>query len=100
MIQRPKGTQDFIDYTLYNFIVETTKKYLYLHNFSEIATPILEHLELFKRSLGQFTDVVGKEMFIIQPHEAKDATKEEDLLCLRPEMTASTVRAFLENNIE
>jgi histidyl-tRNA synthetase len=96
MVNRPKGTQDFLDLSLYNFILESAKKFLNLHHFHEIATPILESAELFKRSLGTYTDVVGKEMFTIAAHQQTD----KEPLCLRPEMTASTVRAFIENNVE
>lgn len=93
MIQKVKGTQDFIDLTLFNFIVSQTKKHLQDYNFTEIKTPILEHTELFKRSLGQQTDVVNKEMFLIQTRD------EESSMCLRPEATAPIVRSFVENNI-
>lgn len=95
MIPRVKGTNDFIDLNLYNFVIDAAKKHLHRYNFSEIQTPILESVELFKRSLGVYTDVVSKEMFTIQPH-----AQSSELICLRPEMTASTVRAFLENRIE
>lgn len=97
MIQRVKGTQDFIDCLLYDYIVTTTKKHLERYNFSEIQTPIIEPLELFVRALGSSTDVVGKEMFVIAQKEGADI---DDQICLRPEMTASTVRAFLNNTIE
>jgi len=93
MISRVKGTQDFIDLSLFNFIISQTKHHVQYYQFTEIATPILEHIELFKRSLGIYTDVVSKEMFLI------DNRGQEPELCLRPEMTASTVRAFVENNI-
>lgn len=94
MISRIKGTQDFLDLSLFNFIIESAKKQLQLYHFTEIATPILEPLELFKRSLGEYTDVVMKEMFIIQSRD------EEEHICLRPEATASTVRAFIENGVQ
>jgi histidyl-tRNA synthetase len=68
-----------------------------LYGFTEIATPIIEHTELFKRSLGLQTDVVHKEMFLIAGSpEQEDA----DSICLRPEATASIVRAFVENQIQ
>lgn len=94
MISRIKGTQDFLDLSLFNYIIESAKKQLQLYHFTEIATPILEPLELFRRSLGEYTDVVMKEMFIIQ---SKD---DEEHICLRPEATASTVRAFIENGVQ
>lgn len=98
MFTRVRGTQDFLDLRLFNFFVETTKKHLACHNFHEIATPILEQTELFKRSLGEETDVVSKEMFVIP--SAGEEGEEKESLCLRPEATASTMRAFLNNHIE
>ncbi len=95
MVPRIKGTQDFLDLTLFNFITSKLKAHCERYNFNQIATPILEPLELFKRSLGLETDVVSKEMYIVGTgHEA------EESLCLRPEATASVMRAFFNNNIE
>lgn len=96
MIPRVKGTQDFIDCTLFNFIIDAIKKHLTTYHFSEIQTPILESVDLFSRSLGQHTDVVSKEMFIIESRQEGS----EDRICLRPEGTAPTVRAFNEHHIE
>ena len=92
MIRRVKGTQDFIDMTLFNFLITQAKNHLRLYNFTEIATPILEPLDLFKRSLGLETDVVTKEMYTL-------CGDEEEPICLRPEATASCVRAFVEHSI-
>ncbi len=97
MIPRVKGTQDFIDATLFNFIISAIKKHLFLYHFSEIQTPIVEYLDLFQRSLGEHTDVVSKEMFII---ESRTESGQEQRICLRPEMTASAVRAFVDNHIQ
>lgn len=94
MIPKIKGTNDFLELSLYNWIITQIKKELSLCHFHEIATPIIEPVELFKRSLGTHTDVVSKEMFVIQPHP-----NSSESICLRPEMTASTARAFVENNI-
>lgn len=92
MFNRVKGTQDFLDLTLFNFLVTETKKHLQLYNFTEIATPILEPTELFKRSLGLETDVVTKEMYTISGDE-------DESICLRPEATASCARAFVNHSI-
>lgn len=106
MIPRVKGTQDFLDLTLYNYIIETIKKYLVLHHFTEIATPIIEYTSLFQRSLGEHTDVVGKEMFILEARDVEDSSAaghgepSRTTMCLRPEVTASTVRAFIDNHIQ
>lgn len=96
MISRVKGTQDILDLTLFNYLISNVKLHLQKYHFTEIATPILEPMELFKRSLGTHTDVVSKEMFVIEPH----GTDHEDRIVLRPEATASTVRAFIENGIQ
>lgn len=96
MIQRIRGTRDILDTTLYNYAINTIKKHVLLYNYHEIIIPILESTELFKRSLGLETDVVSKEMFVVS---SSSATSEESI-CLRPEATASTVRAFIENGIQ
>jgi histidyl-tRNA synthetase len=93
MITRVKGTHDILDLKLFNFIVDQAKKHLTTYHFTEIRTPIIESIDLFKRSLGIYTDVVSKEMFLIQE-------KSDEQICLRPEATASTVRAFIENGIQ
>lgn len=98
MINRAKGTQDFLDLTLWNFMVDQIRKHLAIYNYSEIMTPIIEPLELFKRSLGATTDVVSKEMFTLTSNKQID--EDDDTLCLRPEITASIVRAFTENHVQ
>ncbi len=97
MFSRVKGTRDLLDLRLYNFIVDQAKKHLKQYQFTQIATPVLEPVELFKRSLGLHTDVVTKEMFLI---DAGEQEKEKDRICLRPEATASTVRAFIQAGID
>lgn len=96
MFNRVKGTQDILDLTLYNFALEQIKKHVHTYNFHEIATPIIEQTELFRRSLGLQTDVVSKEMFIM----ANRDEQETESICLRPEATASIMRAFIENGIQ
>jgi histidyl-tRNA synthetase len=100
MIQRIKGTQDWLNLKLFNFVLDQIKKHVTSYNFTEIKTPILEPTELFKRSLGVATDVVSKEMFIIKTEKnVLRQAQDESYMCLRPEATASTVRAFIENNV-
>ena len=89
LISKVRGKQDFLDLTLRNYITQHMKNHLTLYNFKQIQTPILEHTKLFTHSLGEHTDVVSKEMYIF------DAGTES--ICLRPEATASTMRAFLES---
>lgn len=95
MFNRIKGTQDHLDLTLFNYFIDQIKKHLRNYNFTQISTPILESLDLYKRSLGEETDVVNKEMYIIN-----SISTSEELICLRPEGTASIVRAFVNNNID
>lgn len=98
MLQKIRGTQDFLDLKLFNFITQLVSNCLTNAHFTQIATPILEPVSLFKRSLGQETDVVSKEMFIIEHHDQSDTETEQ--ICLRPEATAPAVRAFLEHGIQ
>lgn len=95
MITRVKGTRDILDLRLINYLKQKVSTHLKKYYFSEIETPIIEHLELFKRSLGTETDVVSKEMYLVTTEHESD-----EHLCLRPEATASTVRAYFNNNIE
>lgn len=90
MISRVRGTEDILDLHLHDFVLGVVKHHLATYNFSEIQTPILEHSSLFLRTLGTDTDVVSKEMYLL-------TTESGEQLCLRPEATASTMRAFLES---
>lgn len=107
MITRIKGTQDFLDLSLYNWIVHKAKMHLADYNFHEISTPLIEPLELFKRSLGLETDVVSKEMYrvlsdsvkALADSQVKRADSSENI-CLRPELTASIMRAFINAGIQ
>lgn len=96
MINRIRGTRDFLDLTLFNFALSTLKRQLTLHHYHEIMTPLIEPTELFKRSLGTETDVVSKEMFLATSSSGQSS----ESICLRPEATASTIRAFIEGGID
>ena len=91
MISVLKGMKDrhFDDVRKYDFIVDTGKKVFSKYGFERIITPILEETELFRRSVGDETDVVSKEMY-----EFKD--KGNRSVSMRPEGTAGVVRAYLE----
>ena len=93
MIKRVRGTDDILDLTLYNHLLAMFKKQLFLSNFTEIDTPILEYTDLFIRAVGLDTDIVAKEMYIFK-------TAGGESICLRPEGTASIVRAYIENRVE
>lgn len=61
------------------------------YGYAEVRTPILEQTQLFVRSIGENTDVVGKEMFTF--------SRDDESLTLRPEGTAGAARAYLTNNV-
>ncbi len=76
----------------WHFIEEIAKKIFKSYNYKEIRTPMLEVTALFKRGVGETTDIVEKEMYSF---DDKDGTS----LSLRPEGTACVVRSYIENNI-
>lgn len=97
MLTRLPGTQDFLDLVLYNRLLEQIRTHFMRAGFHEIATPIIEPTELFQRSLGTETDVITKELYyVISRHTPPE---EQYKLCLRPEATAATMRAYLNNTI-
>ncbi len=96
MIGRVRGTRDFLDVTLFNFTLGQIENHLKQYHYKPIITPVLESVDLFKRSLGTETDVVSKEMFIVSSSSAENT----ESICLRPEATASTIRAFIEGGVD
>lgn len=66
--------------------------------YSEIRTPVLEHIEVFSKAVGGDTDIVEKQMYQIQDRAHPDSTKSETLV-LRPEATSAVVRAILEHQL-
>ena len=60
--------------------------------FREIRVPIMEKTDLFQRSIGETTDIVEKEMYTF-------ADRDKELITLRPEATASVIRAYIEHNM-
>ncbi len=62
------------------------------HGYAEVRTPIVEPTQLFIRSIGEATDIVEKEMYTF-------VDKGDDMLTLRPEGTASAVRAYIEHAV-
>ena len=94
MIQRIKGTHDSLDLTVFDWAIRRLSCHALLYNFSPIMTPILEPLSLFQRTVGLETDLVNKEMFLIQMRD-----QQSEQICLRPEATAPIARAFVENTV-
>lgn len=92
-VQRPNGTEDVIPSQVYKWHTveltarETAEKF----GFHEIRIPTFEQTELFLRSVGETTDVVQKEMYTVSAKESK--------FTLRPEGTAGTMRAMLQNGL-
>jgi histidyl-tRNA synthetase len=94
---RIRGTTDQIDLRLLSYVLTTIKRQCSAYALTEIATPILEPLDLFERSLGTETDVVSKEMYRAVPLSAEESSEQ---ICLRPEGTAPILRAYLQEGIQ
>ena len=90
-----RGMNDMLpaDAGLWGRFEATVRDWLKSYGYQELRTPILEHTALFKRAIGEVTDIVEKEMYTFE-----DALNGENLT-LRPEGTASCVRAAIENNL-
>lgn len=95
MINRPKGTKDVLPNEVYKwqYLESVARKCLAERNFKEIRTPIFEHTELFVRGVGDGSDIVNKEMYTF-------LDKGERSITLKPEGTASIVRAMIENGLD
>jgi histidyl-tRNA synthetase len=93
-IAAPKGTGDiyFPEIGKWQYLEDKIRNYFSRFLYKEIRTPIFEHSELFSRGIGSETDVVQKEMYTFQDKAGRSLT-------LRPENTASVVRAAIENNL-
>ena len=91
-IQRPKGTADVTVSEVYrwHYAENLLRECARLFGYRETRFPVFEHTELFIRGVGDTTDVVQKEMYTFEDKGGRSIT-------LRPEGTASTVRAYIEN---
>ncbi len=78
---------------LWEFFEETVREWMATYGYRNIRMPIVEHTDLFVRSIGEVTDIVEKEMYSFSDNLNGDS------LTLRPEGTASCVRAVLEHNL-
>lgn len=94
MIKAIKGTKDLLpsDAPRWHYLESVVKNVFSNFNYKEIRTPVFEVTSLFARSIGEETDIVGKEMYTF---EDKGGTK----VTLKPEMTAGVVRAFIEHSL-
>jgi len=93
--QSPKGMQDILpeDQKYFQKIYDVCDRIASFYGFGRIETPILEEAELFAKGVGLGTDIVEKQMYVLR-------TKGGDVLALRPEGTASIVRAYIERGME
>ena len=94
LTKAPRGTKDITPKDAYkwNYIENKFREVCSLFGYEEMRTPIFEHTELFKRSVGDTTDIVQKEMYSFMDKGNRDIT-------LKPEGTAGVVRAFIENKL-
>ena len=92
--QKIKGTLDFIgiDSERRRYVENVARSVMESYNISEIITPVFEQTEVFNRSSGESSDIVTKEMYTFLDKGNRSIT-------LRPEGTASIIRAFLENKL-
>lgn len=90
----PRGTKDILPDTVgdWNYVEGEIRELCRRFGYSEVRTPIFEHTELFQRGIGEGTDVVDKEMYTFTDRGERSIT-------LRPENTASAVRAYLQNKL-
>ncbi len=95
MIRSLRGMRDllFQDSQKFEFILETASNIAKNYGFELIRTPVLEESALFKRSVGESSDIVGKEMYQFIDKSGND-------VCLRPEGTAGVVRAFIQKKLD
>jgi histidyl-tRNA synthetase len=94
-LQSVRGMNDMLpqEADTWRFFEDTVREWLHSYGYREIRTPILEHTGLFKRAIGEVTDIVEKEMYTFV-----DELNGESLT-LRPEGTASCVRSAIQNNL-
>lgn len=94
LTKAPRGTKDITPKDAYkwNYVENKFREICSLFGYEEMRTPVFEHTELFKRSVGDTTDIVQKEMYSFTDKGGRDIT-------LKPEGTAGVVRAFIENKL-
>ncbi|MEJ2501140.1 MAG: histidine--tRNA ligase [Campylobacterales bacterium] len=95
MIRSLRGMNDILppDNARFEYFIETASAIARRYGFTYFETPLLEETALFKRSVGESSDIVGKEMYQFTDKGGND-------VCLRPEGTAGVVRAFIQNKFD
>ena len=93
-IQPIRGMNDVLptESVLWQHLEDKVRELLGAYGYEEIRVPVVEHTELFKRAIGEFTDVVEKEMYTFTDQGGESLT-------LRPEATAGVVRAMISNGL-
>ena len=94
-LQPVKGTHDLLpaDIARHRAVTDTAQRVSGLYAYEEIATPIFEFTQVFSRTLGDTSDVVTKEMYTFED-------KGKETITLRPENTASVMRAYMSNGLQ
>jgi len=89
-----KGTKDILpeETAGWQYVESVIRRVMHNFNYQEIRTPAFEQTGLFARSIGELTDIVSKEMYTF-------LDRSEESITLRPEGTASTLRAYIQNNL-
>ena len=95
MIKSLRGMNDILseDYERFTYFIKTATNVAQKYGFHFIQTPLLEETALFKRSVGDSSDIVSKEMY-------QFTDKGDNDVCLRPEGTAGVVRAFVQKKLD
>lgn len=93
-----RGTHDLIQKNAqhHQYIKEYARTWAYRYGFSDISTPLLEYEGLFSRTLGETSDIIRKEMFVV---EQKGEDSHKEAIILRPEGTAPVMRALFMNGL-
>ncbi len=94
MYQTINGMKDILPDEIHrwHYLEETIRRVFTRYHYKEVRTPILERTDLFKRGVGETTDIVEKEMYTFNDRNGKS-------LSLRPEGTASAVRAYIQGKL-
>ncbi len=95
MIQAVKGMRDILPPAsgVWNEVESAARQVFHRFNYREIRTPLLEETSLFARGVGEETDIVSKEMYTFEDRDGSSLT-------LRPENTASVLRAYVEHRLD
>jgi histidyl-tRNA synthetase len=95
LIKAVKGTRDLLppSTAVWNRVERAAREVFRAYNYHEIRTPILEETQLFARGVGAETDIVTKEMYTFEDRDGSSLT-------LRPENTASVIRAYIEHRLD